>query len=439
MPAYQFRGASLDLMYCGEREVLLAGPRGTSKSIAAQSKIVALCALWPDSRHLLARKVRVEMNETTLVTFEEEVLGRGHPALMQQSTGKPGTRKARTEYQVGSSVVVVGGFDDPERYKGARFDTVTLEEATDFDESDLQTALGCLRSFKGAYHQIQCVTNPGPPKHWLIERARRGQMRHLVSRLEDNPAWFNADGTPTPRGLEFVSTLDAMTGVTYKRQRLGLWAAAEGQVYDEWDDDLHLRTLEQLGHPGGLPSSWRRIRVVDFGYTHPFVCQWWAFDGDGRAYLYRQLQETGTLVEDHAKEILRLSEGERIERTVCDYEDAEGMATLRKSGIPTMPANKDVESGIQCVKLRLRKAGDGKPRLIVVRGSLVKPDPKLRERNAPTCFEGEIGGYVWDKKRDGEQKEHPLKKDDDAMDAGRYAMKWAETALRTAPMRVTWV
>lgn len=417
MPAYEFRGASLELMYCSAREVLLAGPRGTSKSIAAQSKIVALCSLWPGSRHLLARKVRVEMNETTLLTFEHEVLGRGHPAL-----SPPMTRKGRTEYQVGSSSVLIGGFDDPERYKGAQFDTITLEEATDFEESDLQTALGCLRSFKGAYHQITCVTNPGGPKQWLIERARRGQMKHLVSRHQDNPAYFTADGTPTVRGADYMATLDGLTGVTRKRQRDGLWAAAEGQVYDEWDDDLHLRTLEQLGHPNGLPASWRRIRSIDFGYTHPFVCQWWAFDGDGRAYLYRQLQETETLVEDHAKEILRLSRGEAIDYTVCDYEDPEGMATLRKYGVPTVSARKDVELGIQEVKSRLRKSGDGRPRLFVVRGSLVNPDPRLRGKNAPTSFETEIGGYVWDKKRDGERKEQPLKKEDDAMDAARYAM-----------------
>lgn len=433
MPAYEFRGASLDLMYCRDREVLLAGMRGTTKSVAAQTKIVALCHLWPGSRHLLARKVRVEANETTLVTFEERVLGRGHPALFPKLT-----RGGRERYEIGSSEVVIGGFDDPERYKSAEFDTITLEEATQFDEADLLTALGCLRNGKGAYHQIVCPTNPGGPKHWLIERARRGQMRHLVSRLEDNPAFFDKDGKILPRGVEYISTLDAMTGVTLKRQRFGLWAASEGQVYDEWDDEINLRTLAQLGHPDGLPAAWRRIRSIDFGYTHPFVCQWWAFDGDGRAYLYRQLQETETLVEDHAKEIKRLSEGERIERTICDH-DAEDMATLRKHGIPTTPANKDIETGLQCVKERLRKAGDGRARLVVVRGSLVKPDERLRARNAPTCFEDEVGGYVWDKKRDGEKKEHPLKKDDDAMDAGRYAMKWAETALRTAPMRVTWV
>lgn len=417
MPGYTFRGASLELMYCRDREVLLAGMRGTTKSVAAQSKIVALCHLWPGSRHLLARKVRVEANETTLVTFEERVLGRGHPALFPKLT-----RGGRERYQIGSSEVIIGGFDDPDRYKSAEFDTITLEEATQFDEADLTTALGCLRNGKGAYHQIVCPTNPGGPKHWLIERARRGQMRHLVSRLEDNPAFFTPTGEILPRGADYISTLDAMTGVNYKRQRLGLWAAAEGQIYDEWDDDVHLRTLTQLGYPGGLPASWRRIRSIDFGYTHPFVCQWWAFDGDGRAYLYRQLQETETLVEDHAREILRLSEGEDIDNTVCDYEDPEGMATLRKYGVPTTAARKDVELGIQEVKSRLRKAGDGKPRLYVVRGSLVRPDPKLVARNAPTCFEAEIGGYVWDKKRDGEKKEQPLKKDDDAMDAGRYAM-----------------
>jgi predicted transcriptional regulator len=40
---------------------------------------------------------------------------------------------------------------------------------------------------------------------------------------------------------------------------------------------------------------------VDFGYTNPFVMQWWAEDPDGRLYLYREIYRTRRLVEDHAK------------------------------------------------------------------------------------------------------------------------------------------
>ena len=29
--------------------------------------------------------------------------------------------------------------------------------------------------------------------------------------------------------------------------------------------------------------------MVDFGYTNPFTCQWWAMDHDGRLYLYREI------------------------------------------------------------------------------------------------------------------------------------------------------
>lgn len=409
--------------------MLLAGPRGTSKSLAAQSKIVALCHLWPGSRHLLARKVRQDANQTTLETFEKEILTRGHPALFP-----PRVRNLRTVYEIDKSEVVIGGFEDPEKYKGAKFDTITFEEATEFSDEDHETAMACLRNFAGTYHQFVCVTNPGGPKHRLIERARAGKMKHLVSRHEDNPLLFNADGTITVQGTDYMATLDAMTGVTYKRQRLGLWAAAEGQVYDEWDDDLHMVA------PFEIPRDWLRIRAIDFGLTHPFVCHWYAFDGDGRAFLYRQLHQTGVLVEDHAREILRLSEGERFETTVCDYEDAEGMATLERHGIEQVErANKDIESGVQAMKARLRKAKDGRPRFFVVRGSLVSPDSSLRGRAKAYSFETEIGGYVWDEKKGGETKEVPLKKEDDAMDASRYGMKWAEEFFDAAPLVATWV
>ena len=50
--------------------------------------------------------------------------------------------------------------------------------------------------------------------------------------------------------------------------------------------------LEQTIHvidPFPIPSYWRRFRVVDFRYTNPFVCQWWAVDQDGRMYRYRKI------------------------------------------------------------------------------------------------------------------------------------------------------
>src|SRR5690606_28380246 len=116
----------------------------------------------------------------------------------------------------------------------------------------------------------------------------------------------------------------------------GLWAQAEGAIYDEWRDDVHV--IDQM--PTGW-ESWNKFRAVDLGYTNPFVCQWFAIDPDGRMYLYREIYHTRRLVEDHARQIVELSRGEKILFTVADH-DAEDRATLHRHGVQTIAAKKAV-------------------------------------------------------------------------------------------------
>jgi phage terminase large subunit len=145
-------------------------------------------------------------------------------------------------------------------------------------------------------------------------------------------------------------------------------------------------------------------------------------------YLYRELYVTQTLVEDLAAEVLRLSARERhIEATVCDH-DAEDRATLERHGVPTVAAVKDVSPGIQAVKARLRRAGDGRPRLFVLQDALVRTDPRLVERKRPTCTVEEFPAYVWPKARDGALvKEQPVKDNDHGLDALRYGVMYLDS------------
>lgn len=134
----------------------------------------------------------------------------------------------------------------------------------------------------------------------------------------------------------------------------------------------------------------------------------------------------GRLVEDHARDIVQLTGDECIEATVCDH-DAEDRATLERHGVPTIAAKKDVSPGIQAVEGRLRVAGDGKPRLFLLRDSLAQEEAELAATYKPTCTEQEFPAYVWQKAADGKpNKEQPLKVNDHGMDATRYAVMYLD-------------
>ena len=100
-----------------------------------------------------------------------------------------------------------------------------------------------------------------------------------------------------------------------------------------------------------------------------------------------------------------------------------------------MAAVKDVQVGIEAVKARLMKAGDGQPRLFLVKNALVMRDPLCDEAKIPACTEEEIESYVWDKISGGRMGERlleePLKKHDHGCDTMRYIVMHVDKPRRT--------
>lgn len=415
---YEPRGAALDLMYAHEPEVLIEGPAGTGKTRGVLTKIHLCLAKYAGSRALMVRKTRESQTESTLVELEENVLI-GRAAKIK--AGPDRAHRQRYSYPNGSTWVI-GGLNKSSRIMSTQYDLIYIPEATELSQADYEDLTTRNRHYVMPFQQMIADANPGAPTHWLNQRADTGDMRRLLSRHRDNPKYFDAKIDDwTPQGAAYVEgTLKRLNGVRRARLYEGRWAAAEGLVYDGWDSTVHLID------PFPIPAQWRRFRVIDFGYTNPFVCQWWAIDGDGRMYRYRELYKTQTIVSDHASTIKRLSEGETYEATVADH-DAEDRATLQASNIHTMPAHKAVTPGIQAVQERLAPAGDKRPRLFLFRDALVSRDELLVEAKKPLCTEQEIDGYVWQKAADGRPvKEDPVKLDDHGMDCLRYAVAYAD-------------
>src|SRR5690606_25816336 len=99
--------------------------------------------------------------------------------------------------------------------------------------------------------------NPAAPTHWLKQRRDKGLTRLLNTRHEDNPVYYNPDGTLTERGRDYVGKLDRLTGVRHARLRRGVWAAAEGMVYSDYQDAVH------VVDPFPIPDHWTRYLAVD--------------------------------------------------------------------------------------------------------------------------------------------------------------------------------
>jgi phage terminase large subunit len=455
---FEPRGAHIDLMRCRDTEVVAVGRAGSGKSLAACWKLHLTALKVPNLCALMLRSTHISLTSTTLITFQRQVAAHALADGTVHWFGGSSKDPAAFRYANGSTVLVAGG-DKPAKFLSAELDRIFVDEAVEIGLDLHETLISRLRGSAATYKQIMLATNPAHPSHWIKRRAEEGKLTMITSTHRDNPHYVNRDDTYTAAGAEYMTKLDALTGMRRKRLRDGQWVAAEGAIYEqEWNEGVHVIK------PFPIPASWERFITVDFGFTNPFCAQWWAVDHDGRMYLYREIYHTRRLVEDHARHMLALmrtcvdccdsdTDGHNCQTckactlewtepqpraVICDH-DAEDRATLYKHlGISTTAAKKTVTTGLQAVQARLRDAGDGKPRLFIFEGARVEEDEALRRVGKPTCTAEEIPGYVWAKKPGtGEMlKEEPLKENDHGCDCMRYAVAARDLVGRT---RVRWL
>jgi hypothetical protein len=410
----------------------------TGKTFGIMYVLHCLLSMYPGTKWLAARKRHVDLVGSSLATFRESVLDERENVHFFSGNKE---RPAAYEYPNGS-LMVVNGLDRPGKVKSMDFDGMYICEATDCDLEDIEMCHIRLARRKDSrlprrFQKLLMDFNPSFPDHFLNLRMNSGLTHRLNSRHEDNPFLYDSVKHDwTEAGRRYIAELETLTGVRLARYRYGIWAAAEGTVYeDSWDRNRNV--IDRFP----IPKEWPRYMLVDFGYTNPFVCKWYAMDPDGRFICYREIYMTKRLVEDHCKTIATVSGWFHLlprdhqkhadrpaewadplpREIICDH-DAEDRATLeRHLGLFTTPAVKNVSGGIQVTAARYRPAGDGIPRLRYFRDCLVERDRELAAKKKPTSSIEEPDGYVWKQGAGGViVKEEPVKEDDHGMDTDRY-------------------
>jgi len=457
MVRLELRGAAKQIMHERGGEVLICGPAGTGKSYAALWKLHLMClqnGKCPRGctaahehrdtalRALMVRKTLVSLSSTGVVTYREHVAKQAIEMGIVTFYGGSREEPAQYRYSNGSKIMLAG-MDNPTKVMSSEFDIIFVQEATELTPTDWEKCTTRLRNGRTSFQQLIADCNPEQPDHWLKLRCDSGATKMLYAKHTDNPKLFDIgqkkeDGTdeyvPTEKGQAYLDKLNKLTGVRRLRLQGGIWAAAEGVIYDEFDGSIHISNRKRL------PREWARIWGIDFGYTNPFCWQQWARDPDGRLWLEHEIYRTKRTVREHCAQIMQvvtMADGvtwkyPRPEYITCDH-DAEDRATFSKEmGMVTRAAKKTVSPGIQATKQRFTLAGDGMPRIFLLADALVDRDEEVAEAGLPLGLGGELPGYIWKPGPDGKPiPDEPLKQNDHSCDTMRYVVAEEDLKAKT--------
>lgn len=241
-------------------------------------------------------------------------------------------------------------------------------------------------------------TNPDQPKHYI----KTDYIDKTGDTLNDGTlrikSWHFSLEDNTFLDTNYVENLKKSTpsGVWYDRDILGLWVAAEGIIYTDFDYGSHV--IEHEPEKGRLKDYWCGC---DWGFDHPGVIAVHGMDSDGNVIRVREEVHRKTSMDAWvgiAKDLNR-TYGNMI--FYCDPTEPEHIDKFRRAGISAKSASNAVKPGITFVAEMLKKN-----KLFIVEG-------------ANKHLLSEIYNYRWNSNL---AKEEPIKIDDDSMDSLRYAL-----------------
>ena len=274
-------------LQCRKKYIAFGGARGGGKSWAVRTKAKLMALHYPGIRLLLVRRSYPEVENNHVRFLRAELLGIAE------------YRATARQFVFSNGSVLELGYcacdSDLDRYQGAEFDVIFLDEATQLKESWMRQFAACLRGVNDFPKRIYYTCNPGGPGHTYIKRLfidRRYEpgenaedYAFIPARVTDNQALLKAQP-------DYLKQLESLPRKLREAWLEGKWDIFEGQFFQEFTDDPDHYLDRRFTHviePFEIPREWRVYRSYDFGYAKPFSCAWWAVDPDGVIYRILEL------------------------------------------------------------------------------------------------------------------------------------------------------
>lgn len=300
-----------------------------------------------------------------------------------------------TRNETVNNFYIFGGKDESSQdlIQGITLAGVFFDEVALMPESFVNQATGRC-SVDGSKFWFNC--NPDGPYHWFklnfIDKLQEKNLLYLHFTMDDNLSL-------SERIKERYRAM--YSGVFYKRYILGLWAMAEGIIYDMFDEAIHvIDKIVNLCAAGQYVS-------IDYGTQNATVFLLWNRGKDKKWYCIREYYYSGRdrgkqkTDSEYVEDLKKFLCGVRPKAIIVDPSAASFIAELRKAGFPVLKANNDVADGIRLV------------------ASLLNRQKILFSSECKNVIM-EFASYIWDSKAQERGEDKPVKQYDHAMDAVRY-------------------
>lgn len=376
---------------------LAHGAVSTGKTICTMFRFMQAVNNCPDSEISMIGKTSTTIfNNAINLLFESKELSIFRPFC----TWLPSRRELKFKDK---TITTYGAKDEgaTQLIQGRSLSLAYCDEMTLYPESFIHMLDSRLRK----PHSMGFASmNPSHPTHIIkqwIDKADAGNPRYysLHFTLDDNPY---LDDTYKQR------IRDSLSGLFYKRNYLGLWVLAEGAIFDFFDKKIHV-----VSRPPAPTEYW--ISAIDYGSVNPFACLLIGVSTGKHTQTGKRIwvekeyfwdsktQARQKVNSEFAEDVQQFLEPYGVRNIYLDPSAEAFQLELQKRGMPVCHANNDVENGIQMMTTEMKK------------GNLYVMDEC-------TNLIREIESYVWDSKAAERGWDEPVKKDDHAVDALRYAI-----------------
>jgi phage terminase large subunit len=284
------------------------------------------------------------------------------------------------QFPNGNEVIFLG-LDDTEKLKSIHgITSIWIEEATELTEEDFMQVDLRLRGKTQHYKQIILTFNPISALHWIKKR-----FFDTADKDADIFRYTYKDNAFIDK--EYIEVLEGLKETNenlYRVYALGEWGTLAELIYQNWK-------VQEFEQPTEL------IAGIDFGFNNPNAVVYLSVDYDARKIFVWDELYVSKITNKELIELLKQKPQAQI--YYPDTAEPDRIEELYDAGFIVGKTNKDVTQGINFVK-----------------NFTIIIHPQC------TNFIKEIETYSYQKDKNGQVLEIPVKFNDHLMDAMRYAV-----------------